>query len=250
MGPRFVPGFTIEQVSQSGRSYVIRREDPAPGQTTLFKVHHNQLRHYDTSRTGHPEECEVDKLSPAVKTLQRLGRLTIKPKFNKAADGSGQPATTPHGSPTSGSEADLLPEGGPHRTVTGLVPPSLPHWPHEEARSKSPDRDTNSSEPNLGSQTAGPDDGASSYSPQDRSVLDPNERVTPGQSPRSHTSLTRPSRRATQGQHNTPPIKSRDGTAVGPRYSEPPGSVREKATGTRPKRNRRPPSRLGDYDRS
>ena len=44
MAPKYDPGYVVEQVSTTGQTYVIRREKVSPGQTSLFKVHHNQLR--------------------------------------------------------------------------------------------------------------------------------------------------------------------------------------------------------------
>ena len=44
MAPKYDPGYVVEQVSATGQTYVVRREKISPGQTSLFKVHHNQLR--------------------------------------------------------------------------------------------------------------------------------------------------------------------------------------------------------------
>ena len=74
MAPKYDPGYVVEQVSATGQTYVIRRERVRPGQTSLFKAHHNQLR---KGKEGCSEaETQAGKMSPAVKTLIVLGRYT------------------------------------------------------------------------------------------------------------------------------------------------------------------------------
>ena len=73
--PRFEPGFSITQVNPGGLTYVIRRQNPKPGQLSLLKAHHNQLRF-----EGHGEVISQnrrsDKVASAVRTLTRLAEET------------------------------------------------------------------------------------------------------------------------------------------------------------------------------
>ena len=80
MSMKYEPGFVVEQVNSKGLTYVVRRLDPIPGQLSLLKAHHNQLRYHgpEERSQSHPK---VDKPSMAVKTLQKLGQQTIKPSL-------------------------------------------------------------------------------------------------------------------------------------------------------------------------
>ena len=80
MSAKFEPGFRIEETNDNGLTYVIRRSNPAPGQLTLFKAHHNQLR-YDRKGRNDPESKNTGRTSSAVNTLLRLGRLTVRPDW-------------------------------------------------------------------------------------------------------------------------------------------------------------------------
>ena len=78
MEARYQPGYTIEQVSTSGQTYVIRRDRPQPEQATLLKVHHNQLQKAGgENKTNLPGK---GRMTPEVETLRRLGRFTVRPK--------------------------------------------------------------------------------------------------------------------------------------------------------------------------
>ena len=78
MAPKYEPDFRIEQVNRL--TYVIRRLKPKPGQPTLLKAHHNQLKYQ-----GPGDDVIIpnikDRPSSAVQTLSRLAQQTMRPNW-------------------------------------------------------------------------------------------------------------------------------------------------------------------------
>ena len=101
MAPKYEPNFQIEQVSNKERTYVVRRLKPKPGQLTLLKAHHNQLKYQGPKEDGVTVGA-ISKIqerpSSAVRTLSRIAQQTIRPNWTKHTQRPSRPRVTHLGS--------------------------------------------------------------------------------------------------------------------------------------------------------
>ena len=132
--PRYEPGFIIVRVNPACLTYVIRRMNPGPGQLTLLKAHHNQLKYESAGPVGPVLVQAKERVASAVITLQKLSQATCRvdrshlPTDNKVQGtmGEGLPLT-----PNLGVVQEPHERGAP--AVTDLVEDLGPPVEQEEA---------------------------------------------------------------------------------------------------------------------
>ena len=76
--PRYEPGFTIVRVNPANMTYVVRRANPGPGQLTLLKAHHNQLKYLGSGPVDPEPSQEEGRVASAVITLRKLSQVTCR----------------------------------------------------------------------------------------------------------------------------------------------------------------------------
>ena len=112
--PRYEPGFVIIRVNPASRTYVIRRIDPGPGQLTLLKAHHNQLKFECSGPIGLSVARGKERVASAVATLNKLGQATCKTDWAPSTYRSSSQGVGGQAEASQGAEA--LPS---HQSVQG-----------------------------------------------------------------------------------------------------------------------------------